>query len=401
MQKITASKLMSATKPFFVVRALVYLVITLIMLAVGIFGSMLSIWLMLRAHIFGYIFFLVVVIGLIGFLRFAKRYVLYLIKAAHVAAITEFLKTGQVPVTVKGYKGVLAYGTEKVKNNFGATNVAFVADALIAGATRQIMRWLNKVQNLLTFIPGAQSVFNFLNYVLSTALNFIDEAVLSYVFWHSGEKSGFQKACEGIVYYAQSWKSMLKGALKVGLFVWALRIVTFVVFYLMILSIGSTIFTTGGFLMALFLGFVIVYGIENILVDPFATCIMVNDFHKAIEGQPLKADLYGTLCKVSKKFRELFNKSGQPEGFGDETSFGDAPGAYPQAAYAAAPYGQAGGAHAGVDFSAPRSHVSEPSAQGNYAPMGSGEQAKRFCSNCGSKVAAGTNFCAACGAQVQ
>ncbi|MCL2638585.1 MAG: hypothetical protein FWD48_09475 [Oscillospiraceae bacterium] len=315
MENITAAKLFKATKAFFVVRALVYLVITAIMLVVGILGGLLCIWLFTRNPVAGYITLIFIFGGLFAFLRFAKRYVLYMIKAAHIAAITEYIKTGQAPVVENGYKGVLAYGTETIKNNFGAANVAFAADVLISGATRQIMRWVNKIGNLFSWIPGGKTIMQIVEFVLSTALNFIDEAVLSYLFYNKDkEGNAFKKACDGLVYYAQSWKGMLKGALKVGAFVWVVRVSAYGLFMLVFSLIGGAIFSSGGgTILALILAWVILYGIEGVLVSPYATCIMINDYHKAIAGQPLKADLHGTLCKVSKKFRDLFNKSEQPE----------------------------------------------------------------------------------------
>ena len=357
MQKIKASKIISATKTFFAVRAVVYLLVTLILLVVGILGALLCIWVATKSAGLAFFLFIIIFGVLIGFLRFAKRYILYMIKAAHIAAITEYIKTGQVPISEKGYKGVVAFGTEKIKNNFGTANVAFAADALIAGATRQIMKWVNRAENLFSFIPGAKSVFAFLNLILSTALNYIDEAVLSFVFWHTEEKSGLKKACDGLVYYAQSWKSMLKGAFKVGVFVWLLRIVAYIVFYLIFSAIGGLLFTTGGFIFALLVAFVFLYGVETIIVDPYATCIMINDYHRAIAGVPLKSDLYGTLCKVSKKFRKLFEKTGEPE-----------PMANANPAYAGGP----------------------PPSQ----PVNSGG----FCGNCGAQFAADTKFCPNCGA---
>ena len=313
MEKMTAGKVFKATKPFFLVRALVYLVITGIMLAVGIIGALLCIWLASVNVVAMYIAVLVIFGGFFGFLKFAQRYCLYMIKAAHIAAISEFIKTGEVPRTDGGYKGVLAYGTEVIKNNFGEANIAFAADAMISGATRQIMRWLNKAEKLLSWILGAEKVLQFVNFVISTALNYVDEAVLSYVFMKKDEEgSGFKKLCDGLVYYAQSWKQMIKGAFKVGVFVWVLRALTYLIFVGVFTSIGNSIFATGGgTVFALILAFVILYGIEAILVTPYATCIMITDYHKAIAGQPLKADLYGKLCKVSSKFRKLFNKSGQ------------------------------------------------------------------------------------------
>jgi len=312
MEKITAAKLFGATKSFVAVRALVGAVVTAIMVVVGGLGGLLCIAVVEKAPVVAFIIAIVVFGGLIGLLQFAKRYCLYMIKAAHVSAITEYIRTGSAPTVENGYKGVLAYGTDVIKNNFLEANVAFTADALIAGATRQIMKWVNRIGNLFSWLPGGKTVMSVIETILSTALNYIDEAVLSYVFMKKDEEgNGFKKACDGLVYYAQSWKGMLVGALKVSAFVWVLRIVSYGVFFLVFTLLGNVIFHGGGWVFALILAFVLLYGVESVVVSPYATCIMINDYHKAIAGQPIKADLYGTLCKVSRKFKDLFGRSNQ------------------------------------------------------------------------------------------
>jgi len=194
--------------------------------------------------------------------------------------------------------------------HFGAANVAFVADKLVAAATKQIMRWANKAMDLLKFIPGSEKIFPIINFILSTALNFIDEAILSYVFYRSDEKSSFKKLCDGLVFYAQSWKGMIIGAAKVAAFVWILRTITFavccafVVGIVMLFAGGSSIIA----LLAIIMAIIVTYGIQTVIIEPYATCMMIKDYHLAIEGQEVKADLYGTLCGVSKGFKDLFDK---------------------------------------------------------------------------------------------
>ncbi len=320
---LTAMKLLNVTKSFVIVRALVYAVVSGIMV-VGCAVVLGLCWLVLKigkgssaASLVALLFVVGALGAIFGFLKFARRYCLYMIKAAHVSAITEYLRTGEVPVTEAGYQGVLKYGKETVGKHFGAANIAFVADMLISKATRQIMRWVNKAENLLSFIPGSQNIFQIVNFILSTALNFIDEAVLSYIFYHKEEKSSFKKACDGLVYYAQAWKGMLMGAAKTAAFVWILRAACFLVFW-GIAIVLSGLFLKGGaggniaFVVGILFALVFTYGVQTIIVEPYATCMMIKDYHIAIAGKPLKADLYGTLCKVSNSFKELFNKSKEP-----------------------------------------------------------------------------------------
>ncbi len=51
------------------------------------------------------------------------------------------------------------------------------------------------------------------------------------------------------------------------------------------------------------------YPINNILIDPYATVIMINDYYMAIEGQEVKTDLYAKFSGASRKFKELFGKA--------------------------------------------------------------------------------------------
>ncbi len=229
-----------------------------------------------------------------------------MIKAGHVFAITQYIKTGEAPVTEKGYKSVLAFGTETVKGHFGAANVAFVADTLISRSVRQIMRFLNKVGDFISFIPGAKVVMNLISLILGIALNYIDEAVLSYIFMRDDEDNVWKKTCDAIVYYGQSWKSILKSSAKISLSILGVRLLILGAGFFTGLGIGGGV----GALVGLFIGYIIMFALNKILIDPFATIVMINDYYTAIEGQELKADMYGTFAKASSKFKELLGKAG-------------------------------------------------------------------------------------------
>jgi hypothetical protein len=322
-KNLKATTLLNETKSFVVVRAMVYVAVTAAMFVGGIVAiglCALILWaskgwivknpgLGAMSSLFTFIIIIATLGGFFGFLRFVRSTVLYFIKAAHIAAITEYLRTGATPVTEKDYKSVLAFGKEKVSKHLGATTIAFVLDKLVARATRQIMRWVNKGLNLLSFIPGSQKAISFINFVLSTALNFVDEAILSYIFYHVEEKSSFKKACDGLIYYAQAWKGMLMGATKVAITVWVLRAVSFGVFFGIFFGITALIVPALATPVGVIFGLVFTYGLMGVIVEPYATCMMVKDYHIAIAGQPLKADLHGQLCKVSGAFKDLFNKS--------------------------------------------------------------------------------------------
>lgn len=302
--RISPGKALKATAPFIAVRTMVNIAATLLMILAAIIGFVI----MLQGSGVAIVIGIIVFGGGIGAVKWMERYILYLIKAGHIFALTEYIRTGEAPVTGKGYKSVLAFGTEKVKQHFGATNVAFVADTLISKAVNQIMRFLNKIGNFLSFIPGAEAIINIISMIIGIALNYIDEAVLSYIFMKEEEKNPWKKACDAIVYYGQSWKALIKGAVKVAVPIFAAR----VVFILAGFFIGMGIGQVAGAFIGLFIGYILLYALEKILVDPYASIIMINEYYAAIEGKELQTDLYGKFEKASKKFRELLGRSNEP-----------------------------------------------------------------------------------------
>ena len=247
-----------------------------------------------------------------GLKRLAERYVLYLIKAGHVAVITELVQKGTLPAGVSQ----VSYGKDKVLKHFASTSVLFGVDALVAGAVRQILRWLVRLGSFLNFLPGANFVLGFVYRVLRLAGNYIDEAVLSYILLHE-DQNVWRAAADGVVLYAQSWKKILWRAVGVVLAVMTGWLVVFLVSFLALLPLASLVGRNKPGL-PLFLGFVALVAawlIANVvrwaLVDPFATVAMIVAYNEAVREQTPSYDLYSTLAGVSRKFRELEQKARQ------------------------------------------------------------------------------------------
>jgi hypothetical protein len=256
---------------------------------------------------------LLIALGVLwGLKRLAERYVLYLIKAGHVAVITELVQKGALPAGVNQ----VSYGKEKVLKHFASTSVLFGVDALVAGSVRQILRWLVRLGSFLNFLPGAKFILGFVYRVLRLAGNYIDEAVLSYILLHE-DQNVWRAAADGVVLYAQSWKKILWRAVGVVLVVMIGWLVIFLVSFFALLPLASLAGKDKPGL-PLFLGFVALVAawlIANVvrwaLVDPFATVAMIVAYNEAVREQTPSYDLYSTLAGVSRKFRELEQKARQ------------------------------------------------------------------------------------------
>src|SRR3569833_2104622 len=192
--------------------------------------------------------------GVIGFALTAgtiwvlREYILYVVKAGHIAVLVELIDGRQIP---QG-QGQINYATEIVRSHFAETTVLFGVDLLIRGVLAAI---LGLIQGLASFlpIPGLQNIIALIRAFLRVAIGLMDEVVLGYLFrvkttnpWHDAES--------GIVLYAQNYKVMLKNAAWLPIITYAL---SFVVFLLMLAPAAALVWFfpiawgAGGFVFAI------------------------------------------------------------------------------------------------------------------------------------------------------
>ncbi|MFA9556293.1 hypothetical protein ACERII_03160 [Evansella sp. AB-rgal1] len=312
---MSVSKLIMRTMPFFISRIIVY---ALFAVASFLFlGLMLGFSILLfKMFEFGAGFFFIIILGtfftVLAALRFVERYVLYMVKVGHVSVITEILRNGDVP---EG-KGQLAYGKEQVRENFGSANVCFVVDKLVLGAIKQIQRWMMRIGNFFSFVPGSQNIIAILNRILAVSLGYIDEAILSYIMLRKSEKreeTVWKSAADGVVLYAQSWKKIITTAAGIVAFVYILNIAVFLMAVFPLMGLARLLASNAG--AESFLGFLAVVGayvittvVKRALIDPIATVAMIRAYQMNIKGMEPSMDLQQKLLNVSSKFKQLFNK---------------------------------------------------------------------------------------------
>lgn len=314
---MTAMQLIRKTIPFFITRIIVYglfalgsLVFIGIMIGIG--------FLFVKLFGEGSIAFIIVMIGalgvVIGVLRFIERYFLYMVKLGHVSVIVELLQNGKIP----DGKGMVAYGKDAVTENFGASNVAFVLDKMVHGAVKQIQLWIMRIGGFLKMVPGGEHIVGIVNAIMAVSLNYIDEAIMSYIFLQKGkqkQETVWKSACDGVVLYAQSWKGILKSAAISVAFIYIFNIVIFLMFALPFMFVGRMIAggTEGlgmlmGFLALLAAG-ILTTMLKRAIIDPVVTIIMIRQYQMSIRGLEPSMDLQEKLLCISSRFKNLFKKS--------------------------------------------------------------------------------------------
>lgn len=250
-----------------------------------------------------FIMFLIWVVLAVYVNYFINHYFGYLVKAGHVAVITEAVTGGALP------ENQVKYGASKVKERFVTANVYFVVDKLVSRAVKQIQNGVEKVGNLFDSIPGVSTIASLLNMFIGIFLGYIDECCLGWTF-HNKEQSAFKSAADAVVIYAQSWKTLMKSAaftmIKVIVAMIVLTIVCFVPVALLFSALEWNLLI--GFVLSIMLA----NAVKSAFLDSFIMCEMITSYMNVATQTEITFDLYGKLCKISNSFKKLFDK-GQAE----------------------------------------------------------------------------------------
>lgn len=240
--------------------------------------------------------------GASGFLYWAREYILYLVKAGHIAVLTKIYDGEELP----GGRGQVDYGIDIVKSNFKEASILFGVDQLIKGVLKIITGTINKISMILP-IPGLQNLTKIVGSILTLSLTYVDEIILAYHF-RSGSDNAWESAKDGLILYAQNYGKMAKNAVWLWLLMWILTIVIFAFLLLPSLAIIRAFpGDIGGW--AFVLSFLVAWSFKAALLEPIAIYALMQVYFKTIEGQSPDAVWEERLEKASAKFRELKDKA--------------------------------------------------------------------------------------------
>lgn len=324
-----------------------------ILIAVVLFAILMGISVLFKSEGVGAVMFIVwlVLIGIVNF--FLNHYIGYLVKAGHVAVIAMAFKTGQVPASP------FDMGKTMVKERFGTSNVYFALDKLVSGSIKQLQRALGRItDSLLGALPGADGVKSLTNMFLDISLGYIDECCLGYTFYYP-EQNPYKSAADGVVIYAQNWKTLLKDAAKTT----GVVILSFIVVLLIAFVLFGGLFRLFGWsgFMAFVISILLACTVKYAFIDSWILVKMMSTYMQVAPVTNITFDLYGKLSRLSGKFKELFNKGNSGTG---TQSAGN-----------------------------PQQQTFMP---GSPEPV-TGDNHPRFCPSCGKILISGKPFCGNCG----
>lgn len=231
-----------------------------------------------------------------------REYILYIVKAGHVAVMVHLLDGREVP----GGRGQIDYAVAVVKQRFAEANALFVLDQLIKGVIAAVTGLVGGVAAFLP-IPGLDGLVKFVNAVVRMSLTYVDEIILGYNV-RTGSDRPFETARQGVVLYAQNGGAMLKNAVWLSVIVWG---VSFVIFLLMLAPAGALVYMMPGQLggWAFVFAVVLAWAFKAAFIEPFAIASLMQVYFKVIEGQVPDPGWDQKLADASSKFRELKDRA--------------------------------------------------------------------------------------------
>ena len=246
--------------------------------------------------------------GLLGFgvtagiIFFLRDYILYIVKAGHIAVMVELMQGGTIP----GGRGQIEYAREIVTARFGQASALFALDRLIKGVIAAVT---GLVQGLLTIlpIPGVEQAMGALRAYLRLAVGLVDEVILAHAIKTKSDNP-WASAREALVLYAQNAKPMLLNAAWLTLIVWGL---SFVVFLVMLAPAAAVVYlipgswSAGGFVFAI----IFAWAVKAALIEPFAIACLLQVYFKVTEGQVPNPEWEAKLTSASDKFKALGEKA--------------------------------------------------------------------------------------------
>ncbi|MEZ5797387.1 MAG: hypothetical protein R3D63_07920 [Paracoccaceae bacterium] len=239
-----------------------------------------------------------------GVLFFLRDYILYMVKAGHIAVMVELLDGNEIP----GGQGQIAHARQIVTERFGQANALFALDLLIKGVVRAVTGLIEGILSIIP-IPGLDRIMGVVRAYLRLAVGLVDEVILAHAI-RTRSTNPWKSAQEALVLYAQNARPMLVNAAWLTLIAWVLAFVIFLV----MLAPGALVvwlmpgnWSAGAFVFAV----IFAWAVKAAVIEPFALACLLQVYFKEIEGEVPNPEWEARLQKGSDKFRKLGERAMQ------------------------------------------------------------------------------------------
>jgi len=241
-------------------------------------------------------------------LYWLREYILYLVKAGHIAVMVEILDGKAVP----GGQAQIAYAQQMVRQRFGESSALFAVDQMVKGVISVITGTIHTIAVLIP-IPGFDGPIRFVNSVLRLSMTYVDELMLAHII-RTRTTTPWETAKDGLVLYAQNYWAFARNAIFLTIFMYAIAAGIFVVVLTPALAVAALLPGTAGTAWGVLMALLVAWAFKTALLEPFAIACLIQVYFKTIEGQTPDPAWEDRLTHVSDKFRRLKDRAAQAMG---------------------------------------------------------------------------------------
>ncbi|MET0384579.1 MAG: hypothetical protein ABW321_01405 [Polyangiales bacterium] len=245
--------------------------------------------------------------------RSLVRYFLYLLKAGHIVVLTDLITRGVIGDDHGGHEHMFAYGKRVVGERFGQVNALLGLELMIGATVSAFHRSLHWITSLLP-VPGMRDITGLVNQVVRAATTYIDETMLSYSLAR-GDEDLFRVTRDGLLYYAQNSREVLKTGLWIVVLDKLTTVVAWLVMFIPAVAIGGlfpasvrgiAILVTAG------LSFMFTWALRSAFLEPLCLTMVMIKFHICVHEQPINLEWDERLSSISSQFVALKGKMAAP-----------------------------------------------------------------------------------------
>lgn len=240
--------------------------------------------------------------GASGILYWAREYILYIVKAGHIAVLVKHYDGEPFP----GDRSQLEYAKAEVQSRFAQANVLFGIDQLIKGVLKIITGTLNTVANFLP-IPGLSQLTKMASAVVRMSLTYVDEIILAHLI-RTHSDNPWEESRRALVLYAQNYGGMIKNAIWLSLMMWLLTLIIFLIALAPVAGIVA-LFPGNAGLWGAAVAFIFAWSVKSAVIEPIAIYALMQVYFKRIEGQEPNPEWEAKLENASSHFRRLKDKA--------------------------------------------------------------------------------------------
>lgn len=229
----------------------------------------------------------------------------YIVKAGHVAAITDAVTVGMIP------DDMLNVSRQTVQERFPTCNAYFAYRHTLNGTLNQVQKSVNVFGSRYAGNVIVRNLISFLQIFVGMALSFAGDCCLAYTFWRDG-KGLYTSTADAIAVYFQCWKRILENALFIAVEIIVAVVLIFIFLFCIFAPCFTSIFDTNimaGALGAASLGFFASYAVKSAIIDTYFMINVTVSFFEEAKYAELTDDEYAQVCRTSPKYRSLFAKA--------------------------------------------------------------------------------------------